>query len=304
MPVHNCAAHLDESVASILGQTLSDFELVILDNGSTDGSRERLRELARAEARIRLVEVDGPLGVGASSDAVARMARARLIARMDADDVALPERLERQVALLLSAPDVVLVGCAALGIDAQGRPGRPADLRALVRGGSRPPIPHSSVVFTREAFEAVGGYVDEDGGPVDSAFITRMARHGRVLVLTEPLLHYRFVAASATAADELDDASGAAGWSAGERVDEAVRLLYLREAHRLWAGDRPRLLEELVARRLLRPRGSVLRAVAWGLAAQAQPRALRLVLRTLKRAHNAVLRRRLTGVAWVRWTPT
>jgi len=93
MPVHNAGAYLDGAVRSILGQTFSDFEFVILDDGSTDGSLERLRRWAKEDGRIRLIENERRSGAAASSNRVARAASAPLVARMDADDIAEPERL-------------------------------------------------------------------------------------------------------------------------------------------------------------------------------------------------------------------
>ncbi|HWS55242.1 MAG TPA: glycosyltransferase family A protein, partial [Pyrinomonadaceae bacterium] len=90
MPVRNGRAFLDECVRSVLAQTFRDFEFVILDDASDDGTTELLREWARRDARIRVVESARPLGLSGSSNAVVRASRAPLVARMDADDVAHP----------------------------------------------------------------------------------------------------------------------------------------------------------------------------------------------------------------------
>jgi len=87
MPVHNALPYLDQAVESILGQTLTDFEFVILDDASTDGSTERLREWAARDSRIRLIEVTTNLGPALSSQRVADAATAPIVARMDADDI-------------------------------------------------------------------------------------------------------------------------------------------------------------------------------------------------------------------------
>src|SRR6266850_1923969 len=92
MPVHNALPFLDESIKSILKQTLSDFEFVILDDASTDGSVERLREWSRHDPRIHLHESKQSLGLSGSSNAVISKTRAPIIARMDADDIAHPYR--------------------------------------------------------------------------------------------------------------------------------------------------------------------------------------------------------------------
>src|SRR3954447_9691746 len=87
MPVRNALPYLDAAVESILGQTFRDFEFVILDDASTDGSTERLRHWASRDARIRLLEESRNLGPVLSSERVARAARAPVVARMDADDI-------------------------------------------------------------------------------------------------------------------------------------------------------------------------------------------------------------------------
>src|SRR5258708_11231113 len=90
MPVHNVLPYLDAAVASILRQTFEDFEFVILDDASTDGSTGRLRQWASRDARIRLLEAKRNLGPARSSDRVARAASAPIVARMDADDISYP----------------------------------------------------------------------------------------------------------------------------------------------------------------------------------------------------------------------
>ncbi|MGI8704621.1 MAG: glycosyltransferase family 2 protein [Sphingomicrobium sp.] len=96
MPVHNALPHLDAAVESILRQSFANFEFIILDDASTDGSTERLREWASKDSRIRLLEVTKNLGPALSSEYVACAASTPIVARMDADDVSYPERIEEQ----------------------------------------------------------------------------------------------------------------------------------------------------------------------------------------------------------------
>src|SRR5438045_3930995 len=96
MPVYNGARYLAEAVESILAQTYRDFEFVIVDDGSTDRSPAMLDEYARRDSRVRIVRRGNTGIVGALNDAIAD-SKAPLIARMDADDVSLPDRLEKQV---------------------------------------------------------------------------------------------------------------------------------------------------------------------------------------------------------------
>ena len=97
MPVHNALPHLDAAVRSILEQTHRDFEFVILDDASTDGSTERLKEWSAKDPRICLHLGKKNMGPAASSNFVVREAKGGLIARMDADDISHPDRLRRQL---------------------------------------------------------------------------------------------------------------------------------------------------------------------------------------------------------------
>jgi len=110
MPVRNAMPFLDAAVESVLAQTFNDFEFVIGDDASDDGSSERLEYWANRDPRIRLARrstASGPVG---ASNWVAAMARTKVLARMDADDVSLPTRLAKQVAVLAADPQTVLVG--------------------------------------------------------------------------------------------------------------------------------------------------------------------------------------------------
>src|SRR5882672_3162814 len=125
MPTHNGLPFLDESIRSILDQTFNDFEFVILDDASTDGSDKVLREWEKRDNRIRLFKNNRKLGLPASSNVVVLNSSAPLVARMDADDISHPERLQRQWDIMQTQPDVVAVGTLCEGIDASGRPVRP-----------------------------------------------------------------------------------------------------------------------------------------------------------------------------------
>jgi glycosyltransferase involved in cell wall biosynthesis len=190
--------YLRESVASILGQTYRDFEFVIVDDASTDGSSDFLRDQAALDSRIRLHRFKSGLGtVGASNRAVS-LSSAPLVARMDADDICEPERFERELDVFAEAPDAVVVGTMADGIDVASRRVRGRDRWRLLRRSMFPPFPHASMMLRREAFDAVGGYREECESWHDVELVLRLARVGRVLVLPETLFHYRYRADSVT----------------------------------------------------------------------------------------------------------
>src|SRR6266849_5646808 len=105
MAVYNSAAVVGEAIESVLDQTFGDFEFIIIDDGSTDSSGEILREYARRDGRINLY-AQGNSGLIASLNRGCRLAKGRYIARMDADDISLPTRLEKQFRYLEAHPEV------------------------------------------------------------------------------------------------------------------------------------------------------------------------------------------------------
>jgi glycosyltransferase involved in cell wall biosynthesis len=243
MPVYNALPFLDDSIKSILAQTFDDFEFVIFDDGSTDGSVERLREWATRDSRIRLYEGKQQLGLSGSSNAVVAQARASIVARMDADDVSHPDRLKRQLAIIESDPNVAVVGTLCVGIDADGREVRPRDRWRLVRRSGYIPFPHGSAMFRREVFDRVGGYDDTPHGE-DQKLFSKMAAHGRVLTLPDILYSYRYHANNATLFNGLR-AVGENHSSNGE----SLAAYYMLGAMRLWAGKPPQLLEPMLEKK-------------------------------------------------------
>jgi glycosyltransferase involved in cell wall biosynthesis len=156
MSVHNDAAYIDAAVQSVLSQTLSDFELVVIDDESTDGTTERLA--AYDDNRVRLERNSERAGLAASLNYGLELAQGRYVARLDADDVAVPERLEQQVAHIRSDPELAVVGSAVVDLDEHGRRGR----RHVMPSGARPlrwlalfssPFFHPTVLVDREALE-------------------------------------------------------------------------------------------------------------------------------------------------------
>jgi glycosyltransferase involved in cell wall biosynthesis len=294
MPVYNARPYLEQSVGSILAQSFGDVEFLILENGSTDGSGALLHTMAEREPRIRLFQSPRPLGSAGSSNLLASHARAAVIARMDADDVSHPHRLERQLEVLERHPEAVLVGTLFEGIDQAGRRVQPRDRSKLMRQSAAYPFPHGAIAFRREAFERVGGYREEREGWEDLDLIRRLAEVGQVLVLPGALYAFRFHRRSMTARTEVQPAMEGAAAS-------EIEALYLREASRLWSGERPALLGELVARRLVRRLGRRAWLLAWAGWARLSPGSLRLMLRTWIRARDRAAGRRLPDGEPVEW---
>ena len=258
MAVRNAGPYLRDSVDSILRQTLRAFEFLIVDDASTDDSAALLEEFARRDDRLRLFRNVRALHVGPSLNFLAGQARSPVCARMDADDVADPDRLRRQWSVLTRRVEVCLVGTLWEGVDRQGRVVRPRNRWALLRGSSTPPFPAGSVMFRREAFDAVQGYRDLPWEDVDLAI--RMSSRGRVEVLPEALYRYRFHTGSASQGHERvamirslahmyrqvgfgeGHGRGAPETSSpgvGNGIREGLTAAYYLEASRLWAGEAP-----------------------------------------------------------------
>jgi glycosyltransferase involved in cell wall biosynthesis len=323
MPVHNALPYLDASIKSILAQTFTDFELVILDDASTDGSTERLREWAATDKRIRLHRGRRNLGTLGTSNAVVHQARASIIARMDADDLSHPERLGRQWDALRTRPEVALVGTLYDGIDEQGRRVRPPDRWGIARGTYFPPFAHGSIMFRRAAFDAVGGYHEECHGWEDQDFLLRMRGVGSVVVLTDTLYHYRYQAQSVTSSRSIERAASAlkrrrlcmkelrrgrdyTGLLKGAERNEHYRqawadALYLRGAMRLWAGHSPDILRPALERKALELTPGQLKTLVLATFGSLSPASLRLCLRMLIRARDLVASHRVKDGGIYEW---
>jgi len=122
MPAFNCQAYLRDSIESILNQTFFDFEFIIIDDGSTDNSIKILQEYAEKDKRIRLIRNPKNVGLIESLTIANQYCTGEYIARMDADDISLPDRLERQFAFMQSHPEIDLLGTGSSFIDEKGNP--------------------------------------------------------------------------------------------------------------------------------------------------------------------------------------
>jgi glycosyltransferase involved in cell wall biosynthesis len=154
LPVRDGEAHLEEAVRSILDQTFVDLELVVVDDGSVDGTARLLERLAAEDSRVQVYRIE-PLGLVAALNFGIGRARGAYVARMDADDISLPLRVERQVAELDARSDLGVLGTQVRYIDAAGRPIGVWNLpvgQELVRWtlffGT--PLAHPSVMMRRE----------------------------------------------------------------------------------------------------------------------------------------------------------
>ena len=203
IPVRNCAPYLDEMFESLAAQSFADFEIIVVDNGSCDGTRDILQAWAKREPRLRAFHLARP-GLARSLNFAASKARAPLLARIDGDDVAEPHRLAVQVSAMRARPSLGLLGSGAELIDSRGRhigtldrPLTDSKLRAFLRNGCA--FVHSSVIMRREIFLAAGGYRKGLNVAEDYDLWLRIAEQSEIANLPDRLVRYRVHTASATA---------------------------------------------------------------------------------------------------------
>jgi glycosyltransferase EpsE len=179
--VYNGEPYLDRAIPGILAQTFDDFEFVLVDDGSTDRSLDKLRELAGRDQRVR-VFAPGRLGAAAAYNYAVAQATGEYIARQDFDDCSYPDRLRLQAAFLDAHPEVGMVGGAYLLVD-ERRGERyvrmpPTEHAAIILAMARyVPIAHTTATFRRRAWTEAGGYPLVNN-LIDLRFYLRVARVG------------------------------------------------------------------------------------------------------------------------------
>jgi glycosyltransferase involved in cell wall biosynthesis len=193
LPIHNGAAFLVEAVESLLNQTFPDLEILALDDGSDDDSLALLEPIAHRDPRLRILPRPWR-GLVPTLNEGLELARGEFIARMDADDICYPHRLERQVDLMDRAPFIGLCGTATRtfgGPDGSQRRHlvNHEDLDAWLPMGV--PLAHPTVMFRRELVEDSLRYRSSFTYAEDMDLWERMLRRTRAVNIPEPLLHYR-----------------------------------------------------------------------------------------------------------------
>jgi glycosyltransferase involved in cell wall biosynthesis len=195
MSVFNDVRFLPESVESILGQTFGDFQFIIIDDGSSDGSWDYLASLN--DPRLRLIRNPRNVGLTASLNVGLALSTGRYIARMDADDISEPDRLQKQFAFLESHPEIGIVGSSRMLIDevsavlsianaVQG------DLEIRWKCLLGNPFAHPAVMLRREVLAHHHLRYDESFRTAqDYEFWTRLLQHTHGENLPEPLIRYR-----------------------------------------------------------------------------------------------------------------
>lgn len=245
MAVYNGEEYLRQAVDSVLAQTFGDFEFIIIDDGSTDSSSRMLEAYSRQDSRIRCISRPNK-GLTKSLNEALRMARGDLIARMDADDVCLPQRFEKQVAYLREHPEIVLIGSRVQFIDPDGWPinFKPGMMltheeidAALLRKGW--PMVHPAVMMRRQAVMDIGGYSEAYLTNQDHDLFLRLAERGRVANLPDVLLQYR---------QHFGSISLAKSKQQGDNIEAILREAYQRRGMTMPNGllnSRPKPMSQL-----------------------------------------------------------
>jgi hypothetical protein len=260
MPVYRGGKHLAAALDGLRAQTYKDFEVLVVDDGSDDGSRDVVRSYQGLS--IRLVENGERLGLTATLNRGLRLTESELIARHDADDLSEPRRLERQIAFLERHPEVVVLGTQCRVVDEQGRYverlEKPCSLdglrwEMLFENG----FIHTSVMFRRAVvLDEFGGYDESYRFCQDFDLWSRMMGSKAVANLDEALVSWRVQAGSMTQISlEANARESARALSAhmksvfGEALSEAdtaLILQYRSGVPRASSADFLRLVERLL----------------------------------------------------------
>jgi glycosyltransferase involved in cell wall biosynthesis len=208
MPAFNAERFLPEAIESVLAQTWKGFELIILDDGSWDSTREIAQSYALRDSRVR-VESHANMGIAATLNKGLALSTGEWVVQMHADDVMMPNRLERQLAFVAEHPELAAASSWIEHINAEGK---------VIASGNSPLVTHAAVqkvfianeligvshsacILRKSAVQAVGGYREQFRVNEDIDLWSRLLEHGyKILVQPECLLEYRIHAGSASIA--------------------------------------------------------------------------------------------------------
>lgn len=303
MPVYNGGAFLKPAVESILAQTFKKFVFVIYDDFSTDNTFEQLLEWQRIDSRIRVLRGERRLGPVGSSNAAAGAAKTPFVARMDADDVALADRLEVQLAIILSRPNAVLVGSTFAMIDGEGRVTRgPVPARI---GGRSPPA-HPTILYRRAPFEACGGYRAGSEYFEDLDLIQRLSRFGDLLVVNRPLVSMRFAGQHVRLRDDRYEVENALNRPFAGECLSACRLhpqvFYSLAILKLQARERPGLLWRMIQKMDFKPAKAAAAVLLLVSAGEISPTLTRRLLNSLAHRRDGARNSQFRADFIYRWS--
>jgi glycosyltransferase involved in cell wall biosynthesis len=232
MSVYNSEKYLALAINSMLRQSHRDFEFVIVNDGSTDKSSEILQCYATRDRRIRVISRKNGGIVAALNEGLA-CARGEFIARMDSDDISVPQRLELQLAFMREHPECLAVSCQNLAIDPEGWPIRVVrcpltheEIETLHLSGEGGGLCHAAALIRRDALEALGGYRGEFELAEDYDLWLRMGEIGRLANRPEILFWFREHATSLSKSRR--EQQRLATWKAAEDAYQRRKIKFER----------------------------------------------------------------------------
>jgi len=198
MPVYNGERFLEEAVDSILKQTYKAFEFIIVDDGSNDRTPEILKRYAEQDSRVKIIRA-GKVGISKAMNLGIEAAQYPWIARMDADDVCLPRRLEASIEAAQANPDVVVWGTFIHHINAKGKILSTSKVGPLTteqfweerKKGRVVQVINPSAMMRKDIVDKVGGYKEAFIAAHDIEIFDEMAEYGPILCIPEVLVLYR-----------------------------------------------------------------------------------------------------------------
>lgn len=198
MSLYNSSKYLREAIDSVLNQTLSDFEFIIIDDGSSDNGTDIVQSYD--DSRVRLI-IQENAGLAAALNRAIQSSKSNLIARMDPDDICFPERLSKQYDYLQQHQEIMVLGSGARCIDENGDVLPVVTMKKHFDIGDQPmpesPCIHPSVIFRRSSYEKAGGYCNEMRfGGEDAVLFNKILSFGAIDNLSDELLYYRLSASS------------------------------------------------------------------------------------------------------------
>jgi len=199
IPAYNAERFIGDAIESVLHQTLNDFELIIVEDGSSDRTWEIIQKYASEDQRIRATHNDSNMGIAHTLNRGISEARAEFIGRLDADDIAVPDRFERQLAMIQANPEIAVVGSNALHISENNQilglsiagPTSIENFHRLRAAGKVTMVLDGTSVIRRDIFQLAGGYDPAMCAALEVDLHSRMAEHGIIVAVDEPLVLYR-----------------------------------------------------------------------------------------------------------------
>jgi len=245
MSVYNGSSYLKESIESILNQSFTDFEFIIINDCSTDDSENIIAEYAAQDRRVKLYNNQANIGLTKSLNIALNKAQGKYIARQDADDISTGDRFAKQVPVLEQEPEVVLVSCNLDIIDSQGN-----FITTEKRSCDSFWIPwylifynciggHSQVIFRKDRAIALGGYCEDYIYSQDYEFWCRLVKTGKMVILPEVLLKRRNHAEGITftkRSKQLDYAFNISSRNLKYLINEELCFKELKDLKQFWSG--------------------------------------------------------------------